>query len=132
MRSFPVSERVEWGEVFQARDTRLGRTVAIKAMRAGKLEDPGRSRRFLQEACAASALNHPNIVTVYDLLEDGGFSYIVMERIAGRPLDQAIPAGGMRPEEAPSRSRTEPARAVLNAGTKVRVGGCGVPRSRSG
>jgi serine/threonine protein kinase len=88
------------GEVCKARDTRLERTVAIKALPGDKLGDPDRRRRFLQEARAASALNHPNIVTIYDLLEEGGDLYIVMEHLAGRTLDELIPNGGMRPHQA--------------------------------
>src|SRR5215471_7692142 len=83
------------GEVYKAADSRLGRTVAIKAMPADKLGDPDRCRRFLQEARAASTLNHPNIVTIYDLLDEGGVNYIVMEYVAGRTLDDVIPNGGM-------------------------------------
>src|SRR5258706_4974887 len=88
------------GEVFKATDTRLGRAVAIEAMPADKLGDPDRCRRFLQEARAASALHHANIVTIYDLLEEGGVNYIVMEYVAGRTLDDLIPNGGMRAQQA--------------------------------
>lgn len=102
------------GEVCKAKDTRLGRTVEIKTLLAEKVGDAERSRRFLQEARATLALNHPNIVTIYDLLEDGGFHYIVMERVAGRPLDQLIPAGGMRLEQAP-RIATPIADAIAKA-----------------
>jgi len=88
------------GVVYKAADTRLGRTVAIKAMPDDKLADADRRRRFRQEARAASALNHPNIVTIYDLLDEGGVLYIVMEYVAGRTLDELIPHGGMRPQQA--------------------------------
>jgi eukaryotic-like serine/threonine-protein kinase len=88
------------GEVWKARDTRLDRTVAIKAMPADRIADPDRRRRFLQEARTASALSHPNIVTIYDLLEQDGVQHIVMEHVAGRTLDELIPNGGMRPQQA--------------------------------
>ena len=88
------------GEVWKARDSRLDRAVAIKAMPGDRLTDPDRRRRFVQEARAASALNHPNIVTIYDLLEEDGVHYIVMEHVAGRTLDELIPNGGMRPPQA--------------------------------
>jgi serine/threonine protein kinase len=67
------------GEVYRATDTRLHRAVAIKILPHDKVFDPERERRFLREACAASALNHPNIVTVYDIAENGGVDYLVME-----------------------------------------------------
>ncbi len=78
------------GEVYKARDTRLGRIVALKALPAGKVADEGRRRRFLQEARAASALNHPNIVTIYDWIEDAGSHILVMEHVPGRTLGQLI------------------------------------------
>src|SRR6266568_2712354 len=60
------------GEVYKARDTRLNRFVAIKVLPAERLADEGRKQRFIQEAQAASALNHPNIVTVHDIAIDNG------------------------------------------------------------
>src|SRR2546421_650693 len=78
------------GEVFRASDTRLHRTVAIKILPQDKVADPERRRRFLQEARAASALNHPNIVTLYDIADDGGVGYLVMEYVPGRSLDQIV------------------------------------------
>src|SRR4051812_18955983 len=67
------------GEVFRAMDTRLHRTVAIKILRQDKVADTERKRRFLQEAHAVSALNHPNIVTLHDIANDRGIDYLVME-----------------------------------------------------
>jgi serine/threonine protein kinase len=67
------------GEVYKARDTRLERVVAIKLLPPGKVPDPESRRRFVQEAKAASALNHPNIITVHDISSEGGQDLIVME-----------------------------------------------------
>jgi eukaryotic-like serine/threonine-protein kinase len=83
------------GEVFRATDTRLHRTVAIKILPRDKVADPERKRRFLQEARAASALNHPNIVTLHDIASDSGVDYLVMEYVAGKPLDKLIAPKGL-------------------------------------
>lgn len=78
------------GVVYRARDTHLNRVVAIKVLPADKVSDPERRQRFSQEARAASALNHPNIVTIHDIRSDGGIDFIVMEHVGGRPLDEVI------------------------------------------
>jgi serine/threonine protein kinase len=78
------------GEVYRASDTRLHRTVAIKILPRDKVADAERKRRFLQEARAASALNHPNIVTLHDIADEGGVDYLVLEYIPGKSLDQII------------------------------------------
>ena len=88
------------GEVYKAHDTRLRRFVAIKVLRSAALVDPERRLRFVQEAQAASALNHPNIVTVHDIGEQDGVDYIAMEYVAGKTLDALIPRKGMRLNEA--------------------------------
>src|SRR5438445_4426383 len=75
------------GAVWQARDTRLNRMVAIKTLPADKVADQQRKRRFVQEAQAASALNHPNIVTIYDIASDNGVDFIVMELVRGKTID---------------------------------------------
>ena len=87
------------GVVYKARDTRLKRSVAIKVLPADQVSDPERKRRFIQEARAASALNHPNIITIYDIGSEGGIDFVVMEYVAGKTLDQLIPRKGMRLNE---------------------------------
>src|SRR6202142_4459872 len=74
------------GEVYRARDTRLGREVAIKVLPAALASDPERLRRFEREARSASALNHPNIVTIYDIGVSDSVSYIAMELVNGELL----------------------------------------------
>jgi serine/threonine protein kinase/Tol biopolymer transport system component len=88
------------GEVFLARDTRLGRTVAIKLLPHDKVADADRKRRFMQEARAASALNHPNIVTLHDVANDAGTDYLVMEHVEGKSLDQLITPQAPAPSDA--------------------------------
>ena len=83
------------GVVYKARDTHLDRTVAIKVLSPDKLFDPDRKQRFVKEARAASALNHPNIVTLHDIRSDDGIDFIVMEYATGRTLAQVIPAKGL-------------------------------------
>src|SRR5262245_47948467 len=81
------------GEVYRARDTRLGREVAIKVLPSDLSTDSGRLRRFEKEARSASSLNHPNIVTVYDIGTSDSTSYIAMELIEGVTLRQMLAAG---------------------------------------
>ena len=83
------------GKVYLAKDTRLGRTVAVKVLAHEKVADAERKRRFLQEARAASALNHPNIVTLYDIASDSGIDFLVMEYIEGESLHKRIPRRGL-------------------------------------
>ena len=83
------------GEVYRARDLRLGREVAIKVLPAERMADADRRRRFVQEARAASALNHPNIVTIHEIGSVDGIDFIVMEYVRGKTLDLVIPAQGM-------------------------------------
>jgi len=84
------------GVVYKARDTHLDRLVAIKVLPAEKVADPERRHRFVQEAKAASALNHPNIITIYDITQADGLDFIVMEHVEGKTLDALIPRTGMR------------------------------------
>ena len=81
------------GEVYRGRDTRLGRDVALKVISPKLVGDPSLRRRFALEARAASALNHPAIVTVYDVGDTDGISWIAMEWVEGRTLRQVL-AGG--------------------------------------
>lgn len=84
------------GVVYKARDTQLDRAVAIKILPHDKVADPTRKQRFGQEAKAASALNHPGIVTIHDIRSDAGIDFIVTEHVEGTTLDHVIPAKGLR------------------------------------
>ena len=106
------------GVVYKARDTRLDRTVAIKVLPPDKLADPDRKRRFIQEARAASALNHSNIVTIHDIRSEGGVDFIVMEHIEGTTLDELIPPRGM-----PSAQALELAVQIAGALAKAHAAG---------
>ena len=79
------------GAVVRARDTRLDRDVAIKVIRQDLSADRDRLQRFIQEAKAASALNHPNIVTVYDIGTEGDVVFMVMELVGGQPISDVLP-----------------------------------------
>ncbi len=81
------------GDVYRAHDTRLERTVAIKMLPREMADDSGLRRRFLNEARAASALNHPNIVAIHDICTDQNVDFLVMEHIDGRTLKDLIAAG---------------------------------------
>ena len=87
------------GVVYKARDTRLGRFVAIKLLPAEKVVDAERKQRFVQEAKAASSLNHPSIITIYDIGQAEDIDFIAMEYVNGKTLDQLIPRRGMRLNE---------------------------------
>ena len=84
------------GKVYQAKDLKLNRTVAIKALLAVARGNEERRRRFIIEAQSASALNHPNIITIFDIIEEDGADYMVMEYLPGKTLIELIPRGGMR------------------------------------
>ena len=81
--------------MYRARDARLDRAVAIKILPAEVAADGDGLRRFEREARAASALNHPNIVTIYELGEDGSTHYIAMELIEGKTLREMLTASSL-------------------------------------
>jgi serine/threonine protein kinase len=78
------------GVVYEALDGHLDRRVALKLLPAEKVANPARKQRFIQEAKAASALNHPNIVTIYDISTADGIDYIAMELVLGRTLEDLL------------------------------------------
>jgi TolB-like protein/tetratricopeptide (TPR) repeat protein len=83
------------GEVFLARDGKLGREVALKVLPADVSADPERLARFQREARTVASLNHPNIVILHAVEESDGTPFLVMERVEGRPLHERIPAAGL-------------------------------------
>ena len=95
------------GEVYRGRDTRLGRDVALKVISPELVGDAASRRRFEREARAASALNHPAIVTVYDVGETDGVSWIAMEWVDGRTLRSVLSEGRCRSwTRGPRRARS--------------------------
>ena len=98
------------GEVYRGRDPRLGREVALKVLPEALAADRDRLSRFEQEARAASALNHPNIVTIYEVGREGETAFIAMELVDGRTLRELTASGPM------------PVRKVLNAAAQVADG----------
>src|SRR3954469_7618244 len=87
------------GTVYRARDTRLGRAVAIKIIGAAAAFDPDAERRFAQERRLAAALVHPRICTVYDVGNDLGLEYLVLEFLEGRTVAARLCDGKMMPAE---------------------------------
>jgi Tol biopolymer transport system component/predicted Ser/Thr protein kinase len=88
------------GEVYRARDTRLGRDVALKVLPRVLLDDPQLRQRFEREAQTLAALNHPHIAVIHDVVESAGQRAIVMEFVAGRTLAQVIADGAIPPRTA--------------------------------
>lgn len=84
------------GDVYEAIDTRLNRRVALKVLPPHLVKDEERRRRFVQEAQLASSLQHPHIVTIYDIGSANAADYIAMELVRGRTLDSVIPNKGLR------------------------------------
>ena len=88
------------GVVYRARDTHLDRSIALKVLPSSLVSDPDRKSRLAQEARAASALNHPNIVTIYDIGSEGPendrVDFIAMEFVQGKTLDRLIPRKGLK------------------------------------
>ena len=93
------------GEVFRARDTRLGRDVAIKVLPASFSRDPDRLRRFAQECRAAAALNHPNILSIFDIGEEGEAPYVVSELLEGETLRDRLRTGPLSSRKAVDYAR---------------------------
>jgi len=83
------------GEVYRARDTRLGRDVALKVLPAERANDPDRLRRFEQEARAVAALDHPHILALHDLGSENGLSYVVFELVEGQTLREKLEQGAL-------------------------------------
>jgi serine/threonine protein kinase len=88
------------GEVYKARDKRLNRVVAIKVLRSDSAPNASLAERFIREAKSASSLNHPNIVSIYDVFRHEDVDCLVMEYITGATLQALIPRSGMRWKEA--------------------------------
>lgn len=88
------------GEVYRAKDTRLDRTVAIKVLQADLATDETLRTRFEREARAISSLEHPNICALYDVGEDGGRAYLVMQYLEGMTLAQRLEKGALPSEQA--------------------------------
>src|SRR5580765_2583916 len=95
------------GEVYRARDSRLGREVAIKALTAEFASDPERLARFRREAQTLAALNHPNIATIYGLEEMGDAPHLVLELVAGETLAERLERGPL------------PSRVALDLGIQI-------------
>src|SRR6202162_5007561 len=100
MKFFWPSARVAWGEVYEARDNKLGRNVAIKVLPEAFAHDRDRLSRFQREARMLAALNHPNIATIFGLEECGGVDYLVMELVPGQTLAERLKLGPLAIEEA--------------------------------
>src|SRR6202171_5837311 len=98
------------GEVYRGRDTRLSREVAIKVLPGELLGDDDRLKRFEKEARAASSLNHPNIVTIYEVERIDSTSFIVMELVEGKTLREVIADGPL------------PIRKLLGLGVQIAEG----------
>ena len=88
------------GEVFRARDTKVGRTVALKLLPRGFLDKPARRERFFADAGAAASLSHPNIATLFDVGEHEGQAYLAYEYVAGESLRQQVAGRPMNPRTA--------------------------------
>jgi serine/threonine protein kinase len=87
------------GEVYRAADTKLGRFVALKVLPPDMARDPERLARFQREARAVAALNHPHIVTLHSVEEDGGVHFLTMELVEGHSLNRLILEGGLPLEQ---------------------------------
>ena len=99
------------GEVYRAKDPRLGREVAIKVLPASFSQDADRLRRFEQEAKAAGVLNHPNITAVYDIGQHDGAPYVVQELLEGETLRATLAGGPLLAAQGRSTTRSRSRRA---------------------
>src|SRR3954467_9445675 len=88
------------GEVYRARDTRLERTVAIKILPSAVASDPALRERFDREARAVAALNHPHICALYDIGEEAGTAFLVMEHLEGQTLADRLAKGALPIDQA--------------------------------
>jgi serine/threonine-protein kinase len=98
---YALRERIESGamaDVYLADDLQLGRQVAVKVLQPKQAGDPKAVERFRREARAAAALNHPNLVTVFDWGVDAGRAFLVMQYVAGSDLRQVITQRGVLPQ----------------------------------
>jgi eukaryotic-like serine/threonine-protein kinase len=86
------------GEVYRAKDTRLGRTVAIKIVRSDALAGAAFQERLRLEAKTISALDHPNICALYDVGHEAGLDYLVMQYVEGETLVAVLANGAMPPD----------------------------------
>ena len=112
------------GEVYRARDLRLGREVALKVLPEELSADSDRLARFEQEARSASALNHPHIVTVYDVGRSDSVSWIAMELVDGKTLRELLCGGPSRPRSDLSRSGRRPptrSRRLMPPGSSIGI-----------
>jgi non-specific serine/threonine protein kinase len=117
---FRVEEKIAiggMGVLYRAIDRNLHRPVALKVLRPDVMSHPGSRERFVREARAASALNHPGIVTIYEIDEDEGVDFIAMEYVDGRTLDEIIPPDGL-PLDAATRYALAIAEALETAHVK--------------
>src|SRR2546427_1362221 len=83
------------GEVYRAKDTRLGREVALKVLPEAFARDADRLARFEREARTIAGLNHPNIVTLFSVEDEGGTHFLTMELVEGQSLDRVVKPGGL-------------------------------------
>ena len=107
------------GVVYKAQDTKLDRTVALKFLPPDLTADPDAKQRFIHEARAASALDHPNICTIFEIGQADGKTFIAMAYIEGESLREAIASGPIRADRA------------LDIAIQVAKGLCSMTRSRN-
>src|ERR1700722_12222753 len=88
------------GEVYRARDTRLGRTVAIEVLSPDVSRHAGRRERFLRDAHASAALSHPNIAALYEVAQERDLTYLVCEFVPGEPLTTVVAGRSLNPRRA--------------------------------